>query len=101
MSAVPPNGALAAHVLLDAVVSQSPDATPEANIAVLELALQRLVPDEDGSDQGVPDPGDTVAAAIVCLSWALARLAARSETSMEEVVSELREFIDSLTQRPA
>ncbi|GAA2232707.1 hypothetical protein N1031_08635 [Herbiconiux moechotypicola] len=96
MSVVPPNGALAAHVLLDAVVSQSAEATPEDNVAVLELALARLVPDADNRDLEIPDAGDTVAASIVCLSWSMARLAASQGKPLEEVVSELREFIDSL-----
>ncbi|WP_368496714.1 hypothetical protein [Herbiconiux sp. A18JL235] len=96
MTEVPPGGTLAAHVLLDAVVSQSPDAPLAGNIAVLELALQRLTPDSGLPADEIPNPGDTVAAAIVCLSWLAARLAAKTGTSLEEVVGDLREFVDSL-----
>ena len=73
---IPPTGARAAHVLLDAVVSQSATQSPEANVNAMQLALASLAEPEAGDPRGSdprPGPGDVVGASVVCITWLATR----------------------------
>ncbi|MDO9396869.1 MAG: hypothetical protein Q7T71_10020 [Herbiconiux sp.] len=96
---IPPTGARAAHVLLDAVVSQSPTQSPEANVNAMQLALASLAEPEAGDPRGSdprPGPGDVVGASVVCITWLATRLADAGGLDLEDVVAELRDFVDRM-----
>jgi hypothetical protein len=86
---MPVDGARAARLLLDAVVSQSGDATTDENTRAMTTALSELI-----GGASAPDAGDVVGASVVCLSWLAGHLALATRRSPEEVVADLREFID-------
>ncbi|MCU1479692.1 MAG: hypothetical protein JWQ19_478 [Subtercola sp.] len=100
MAAMPESGRLAASVLLDAVVSQSPEKSEDENRLALDLALALLVePDDLETDDGerhpdsIIDASDLVGASIVLTSWLISRLAEARQTDVAEVAGELRSFI--------
>ncbi|MCS5731482.1 hypothetical protein N1031_17105 [Herbiconiux moechotypicola] len=94
---IPPKGARAANVLLDAVISQSATQSTEANIRAMSVALAALASEEPTDDE--PEPSDVVGAAVVCISWLSAHLAAASAVDLEDVVADLRDFLDSVSAR--
>lgn len=100
---MPESGRLAASVLLDAVVSQSPERSENENRVALDIALALLVePDEFVTDDGarhpdsIIDASDIVGASIVLTSWLISRLAEARETDVADVAGELRSFIGSV-----
>ncbi|SDZ57566.1 hypothetical protein [Herbiconiux ginsengi] len=94
---IPAGGARAAHVLLDAVVSQSTGQTVQANVDAMTIALSSLTIDSPDSPEIVPTPGDIVGSAVVCISWLTTRLAASSGRDIEDVIVDLRAFLDSVS----
>lgn len=110
-SGIPPRGARAAHVLLDAVVSQSSTASDAENTRAMATALSDLIRgarrgangvDTAGDDAGsahVPGTSDIVGASVVCLSWLTTQLAAATRQEPEAVIGAMREFMDAATVR--
>jgi hypothetical protein len=92
---IPAGGARAAHVLLDAVVSQSGSSTPDENVRAMNTALAGMV----GEGDDTPSPGDIVGASVVCVSWLVAHLAAATGRDAENVVRDMREFIEASTAK--
>lgn len=100
-SQIPPLGAQAANVLLDAVISQSSTQTTAVNIKAMSIALATLTPDEDYQEKNSkPAPSDVVGAAVVCISWLAAHLAAATAVDLEDVVADLRDFIEHVAEPP-
>jgi hypothetical protein len=65
----------------------------------MTLALSNLVADQRDDDLGaLPDQGDLAGSAVVCIAWLANRLAASSSVDVEDVVAELRAFIDSVSE---
>lgn len=97
---IPRLGALAASVLLDAVISQSSGQSMEANISAMSVALEALTagPDEGSEGREQPEPSDVVGAAVVCISWLAAHLAAANSVDLEDVVADLRGFIEDVSE---
>jgi hypothetical protein len=93
---IPPMGARAARVLLDAVISQSAAQSTEANIKAMSVALAALTPDEADAPLR-PDPSDIVGASVVCISWLAAHLAAAKSVDLEDVIADLREFLAAVS----
>ena len=86
---MPPGAALSAHVLLDAVVSQSETSTDSENTRAMTTALESLLAENLG-----PSEGEIVGASVVCISWLVARLARDTGRESEDVVSEMRDFLN-------
>jgi hypothetical protein len=99
VTSMPESGRLAASVLLDAVVSQSPDKSESENRMALDMALALLIETDDGHDgdernpDSIIDASDLVGAAIVLTSWLVSRLAESRGTDVTDVAGELRSFI--------
>ncbi|QJU54598.1 hypothetical protein SCB71_15875 [Herbiconiux sp. KACC 21604] len=98
---IPRLGATAARVLLDAVISQSSGQSMEANISAMAVALEALTQGAGGDGSGAeqPEASDVVGAAVVCISWLAAHLAAEKEVDLEDVVADLRGFIEDVSER--
>lgn len=94
---IPAGGARAAHILLDAVVSQSTGQTVQANIEAMTIALSSLTLENPDSPETMPSPGDIVGSAVVCISWLATRLAASSDRDIEDVIVDLRSFLESVS----
>ncbi|MCS5716782.1 hypothetical protein N1027_01380 [Herbiconiux sp. CPCC 205763] len=94
---IPAGGARAAHILLDAVVSQSTGQTVQANVEAMTLALSSLTIENPDSPDAVPSPGDIVGSAVVCISWLATRLATTSGRDIEDVIVDLRTFLESVS----
>jgi hypothetical protein len=86
---MPSGAAFSAHVLLDAVISQSETSTDSENTRAMTTALESLLAENHG-----PSEGEIVGASVVCISWLVARLAQDTAREPEDVVSEMRDFLD-------
>jgi hypothetical protein len=95
---IPAGGARAAHILLDAVVSQSTGQSVQANVDAMTIALSSLTLENADSPEIVPSPGDIVGSAVVCISWLATRLAASSGRDIEDVIVDLRAFLESVSE---
>jgi hypothetical protein len=99
VTGMPESGRLAASVLLDAVVSQSPEKSESENRMALDMALALLIETDDGgyhderNPDSIIDASDLVGAAIVLTSWLISRLAEARGSDVAEVAGELRTFI--------
>lgn len=92
---------LAAHVLLDILSARTPDAPEDENSAAMHVAYQRL--DEVGAVTATID--DTTghldvnmsalfAGVLASTQWLLTRLSAAHDTPQEQVLFDLRAFLD-------
>ena len=102
MAEIPAAGKLAAHVLIDAVSTYEFGAPPEVNIAAMNLALQR-VNDIDGAltatigDSGsvALDASNLLGGIMVSINWLVTALAESRGVDNQEVITELRDFLDT------
>ncbi|MFD4420254.1 hypothetical protein ACFWN7_01970 [Agromyces sp. NPDC058484] len=102
MTNIPDAGRQSAHVLLDAVVAWDPEGDGDANVAAMNLALQRINA-VDGAVTGdydeerehlALDASNLLGGMIVSTNWLVHRLAEAHRSSPELVVSDLRRFLD-------
>ncbi|UFS60826.1 macro domain-containing protein [Subtercola endophyticus] len=95
---IPTGGLLAANILLDAVVAYDAQAPIHTNVTALTTALMAFSDDADAPSRdgrSVPETGDIVAAAVVCLTKLCADRARDEESSSEVVVAEMRTYLES------
>jgi len=100
---IPENGRKVAHVLLDSV-SVSQEGDDESVVEATNLAYQRLVDEDlfeveaeiDDDEVSITlDLSDILNGSHIPLRWALDQLAEARGVSVDDVIIELRSFIDS------
>lgn len=93
---VPSHAIHIAHLLLDGVVSQSNQQTAEDYNAI-SLILDEIVNGVSPADDDRFT--DAAAIAIVCIGRLSAQLASITGENQLEIIAELREFLDSLSDK--
>ena len=102
MNTFPESGRRVAHVLLDSVVAYVPGEDPQLNAAAANLALAAVADIDDAvtvtatEEGGVSvNPSGLLGGAMVTIAQLVERLAEARQVSREDVVAEMRVFLDS------
>lgn len=102
MNSFPESGRRVGHVLLDAVVAYVPGGDPVLNATSTNLALEAIAEVEGAIVVSARDDGNlnvdasgVMGGAMVTVAQLVERLAEARGTSREEVIAEMRSFLDS------
>jgi len=102
MTSFPESGRLVGHVLLDAVVAYVPGGDPDTNAASTNLALQAIAEIDEAIVVTARDDGNLnvnasgiMGGAMVTVAQLVEQLAEARGVSREEVIAEMRAYLDS------
>ena len=102
MTSFPESGRLVGHVLLDAVVAYVPGGAPDVNAASTNLALQAIAEIDEAIVVTARDDGNLnvnasgiMGGAMVTVAQLVEQLAEARGVSREEVIAEMRAYLDS------